>query len=279
MIELEEIQDLYYEEVGKTELLAKDEELELIKIIKDPHADPFLQDQCRDRFINANLRLVISIATRYQSDHLNLLDLIQEGNIGLLKALDKFEYERGFKFSTYATYWIRQEISRAVLEKDYLIRRPIHYHEKQKKIRSVMNKLSDTLGRFPTSQEISKETGLPIRTVNEILQFPVVHTIGMEGEIRKSEPFGDRVQDLIADDSPNPEIELENAESMILVDKALGCLPPRSREIVELYFGLCGNDKHTYQEIADRRDLSKERVRQILKKALHQMGSEIGFAR
>jgi RNA polymerase primary sigma factor len=256
--------DVYFKEVGETELLTKEEELELIKIIKDENADPEIQEMARERFINANLRLVISIATRYQSDHLNLLDLIQEGNIGLLKALDKFEYERGFKFSTYATYWIRQEISRSIMEKEHLIRKPVHIFDKRRRIKDSRAKFAEEHGRAPEFEEISEMTGISARTVKEISEIDFGLT-SLDRLIKDESE--DTFYSLIADEKTvNPEDTLLVQNEIEIVKILLDSLNEREREMVEYRFGFKDGNFYTFEKLGQMYGLSKERIRQIFKR-------------
>jgi RNA polymerase primary sigma factor len=268
--------DVYFKEVGETELLNKEEELELIKIIKDEDADPKVRDSARERFINANLRLVISIATRYQSDHLNLLDLIQEGNIGLLKALEKFEYERGFKFSTYATYWIRQEISRSIMEKDHLIRKPVHVFDKRRRIKDSTAKFVELNGRPPEYTEISEMTGISPRTVKEISEID----FGLTSLDRLIQDEGeDTFYSLIADDKTiNPEESFLVHNEIEVVREVLESLNDREREMVEYRFGFKDGNFYTFEKLGNMYGLSKERIRQIFKKIFSRVRNQTALA-
>jgi RNA polymerase sigma factor (sigma-70 family) len=228
-------------------------------------------DHARDALILANLRLVVHIAKKYLNHGISFMDLIQEGNIGLMKAVEKFEYERGNKFSTYAYWWIKQAIERAIADKARIIRIPVHVNEKIKKIARVARELGETLGRRPTPQEIAKKLRMPVAKVEEIL-----------GVVQEPQAL----EDLSADDDspgllrfvadPNAPSPLERTVDRELrekIESTLRVLNPREEEIIRLRFGIGRDMPYTLEEIGRVMGLSRERVRQIEATALKKIQS------
>jgi len=228
-------------------------------------------DHARDALILANLRLVVHIAKKYLNHGVSFMDLIQEGNIGLMKAVEKFEYERGNKFSTYAYWWIKQAIERAIADKARIIRIPVHVNEKIKKISRVARELSETLGRKPTPQEVSRKLRMPVAKVEEIL--------GVVQEPQALEDFssGDDSPGLlrfVADaNAPCPLERTVDRELKEKIEQTLKVLNPREEEIVRLRFGLGRDMPYTLEEIGRVMGLSRERVRQIEATALKKIQS------
>jgi len=264
----------YYDEIARTPLLETEEERELIKIIKNPDTPEGERSLARDRFINANLRLVISIASKMKTDSLTLLDMIQEGNLGLIRALEKFDYTRGFKFSTYATFWIRQAILRALAEKVSLIRRPVYLTERRKKVAQARAKFMDKHGRHPEPKELSEIIGISEKKLRELDSLDL-GLLSLDTLM-----IGDSDDDLysfIPDDNikrPDELYESKNLEDRL--NEILVGLPPRERELLELRFGLTeGADPHTLEEIGQILGLSKERVRQLLKGVLSKLREDL----
>ncbi len=218
-------------------------------------------DHARDALVLANLRLVVHIAKNYLNRGISFMDLIQEGNIGLMKAVEKFEYERGNKFSTYAYWWIRQACNRAITDKARTIRIPVHADEKIKRIARVSRDLDETLGRKPTAQEIAKKLRIPVAKVEEILN--VVHgSLALEDFGSDGESPG--LLGFVADpNAPSPLDRMVNGELTQKVEEALKVLGPRSAEIIRLRFGIGCDNPHTLEEIGRAMGLSRERVRQI----------------
>jgi RNA polymerase primary sigma factor len=266
----------YYDEIARTPLLERDEELELIRIIKNPDTDEDERTLARDRFINANLRLVISIASKMKTDSMTLLDMIQEGNLGLIRALEKFDYTRGYKFSTYATFWIRQAILRALAEKVSLIRRPVYLTERRKKVAQAKARFMDQHGRNPDAAELSKIMGISEKKLRE-LESLELGLLSLDTLM-----IGDSDDDLysfIPDNTATPPDELfENKHLRDQLMTIVESLPDRERELLELRFGLDENhDMHTLEEIGQMLGLSKERVRQLLKSLLKKLKEDFNL--
>ncbi len=219
------------------------------------------------QLMEANLRLVVSIAKRYRQSTLPLMDLIQEGNLGLIKAVDRFQDRRGFKFSTYATWWIRQAITRAIMDTGRTIRLPAHVVEMLNRIAAARRALLRSLGRDPTVQEIAAQTRIPVNKVVRALRAEVPLT-SLDSPVAEDARFGERVADTRA---VTPEAALLSQDAGRRITAALASLTPRERDVIELRFGLRNAHGQTLQEIADRFGVTKERVRQIEKRALERL--------
>jgi RNA polymerase primary sigma factor len=251
---------LFLNEAGRYKLLTAEEEVELAKRIErgDKHA--------KDLMINSNLRLVVSIAKRYQGHGLSLLDLIQEGIIGLIRAVEKFDYRRGFKFSTYATWWIRQAVQRGVANKSRTIRIPVHIVEREQKIARAERELVVKLGRQPTDQELARAAKLPVKQVLEVKQAARAVTsldrpIGDEG----SGSYGD----LFAAEQAGTEEEIEISLREETLRKAVADLPDREQKVLNLRYGMNGDrEPMSLEAIGKELGITRERVRQIEANAL-----------
>ena len=254
---------MYLKEIGKVDLLSAEEELDLAQKIESGDVE------ARKKLCEANLRLVVSIAKRYVNRGMSFLDLIQEGNLGLLKAVEKFDYTKGFKFSTYATWWIRQAITRAIADQARTIRIPVHMVETINKLKRVQRMLIQDLGRDPNSHEIAKEMGLPeekVRDIMKISQDPV----SLETPIGEEEDshLGDFIPD---DDAVAPE---EAASYMLLrtqLFEVLKTLTDREAKVLILRFGLEDGRPRTLEEVGDIFCVTRERIRQIEAKALRKL--------
>jgi RNA polymerase primary sigma factor len=254
---------LFLNEAGRWPLLTAEEEVELAKRIERGDME------AKERMINSNLRLVVSIAKRYQGHGLSLLDLIQEGIIGLIRAVEKFDWRRGFKFSTYATWWIRQAVQRGVANKSRTIRIPVHIAEREQRIGRAERELTPKLGRPPTEEEVAKHARLPLKQVREVRQAARAVT-------SLDRPIGDENQgalgDLFASEGAPPEEEVHVSLEQDMLRRALADLPERDQEVLKLRYGLNGDrDPASLESIGRQLGLTRERVRQIEANALEQL--------
>ena len=245
---------LFLREAGRHQLLTAAQEVELAKRIERGDG------AAKQRMIQSNLRLVVSIAKNYRNQGLPFLDLIQEGTLGLIRAVEKFDWRRGFKFSTYATWWIRQAVARALADKARTIRMPVHIVERLQKINRAERSLWTQLGREPTLDEIADEASLTPQQVVEV-------RAAARASASLDAPIGDAddavLGDFVAGDEPLPEETVETQLRRQALLRALGGLPEREREVVTLRYGIDGNEPRTLEEIGRRLGLTRERVRQI----------------
>src|SRR5687767_733871 len=256
---------LYLREIGKVPLLTADQEIYLAKRIERGDMS------AKTQMVEANLRLVVSIAKGYLGRGLSFLDLIQEGSLGLIRAVEKFDYRRGYKFSTYATWWIRQAVTRAIADKGRTIRIPVHMVEKLNKVVHVERQLVQELGREPSPEEIASELDCSAREVRDILRM-AQQPVSLEkpiGEEEESE-LGDFVEDEAAE-SPF-ELASENLRREN-VRRALEALPQREREVIEMRFGLTGARPYTLEEVGRAFNVTRERIRQIENHTLKKLES------
>lgn len=254
---------MYLKEIGKVPLLTAEEEIELAKRMEAGEEEP------KKRLAEANLRLVVSIAKRYVGRGMLFLDLIQEGNLGLIKAVEKFDYRKGFKFSTYATWWIRQAITRAIADQARTIRIPVHMVETINKLIRVSRQLLQELGREPTPEEIANEMGLSEEKVREIMKISQ-EPVSLETPIGEEEDshLGDFIPD---DDAPAPD---ESAAFTLLKEQlidVLDTLTPREEKVLRLRFGLDDGRARTLEEVGKEFNVTRERIRQIEAKALRKL--------
>ncbi len=260
---LEDHVRMYLKEIGKVPLLTAEEEVELA--IRIEHGD----EAAKDRLNEANLRLVVSIAKRYVGKGMQFLDLIQEGNLGLLKAVEKFDYRKGYKFSTYATWWIRQAITRAIADQARTIRIPVHMVETIHKLGRVSRQLSQELGKDPTPEQIAVEMNMPVDKVREIMKISQ-DPVSLETPVGEEEDshIGDFIPD---DDAPAPS---ESAAAILLREQlmeVLETLTPREQKVLRLRFGLDDGCQRTLEEVGKEFSVTRERIRQIEAKALRKL--------
>jgi RNA polymerase primary sigma factor len=253
---------LFLREAGRHPLLTAAQEVELSKRIErgDMHA--------KQRMIQSNLRLVVSIAKNYRNQGLPFLDLIQEGTLGLIRAVEKFDWRRGYKFSTYATWWIRQAVARALADKARTIRMPVHIVERLQKLNKAERMLWTQLGREPTLEEIAEEASLPIEQAQEVKAAAHAST-------SLDQPVGDQEDavfgDFVAGDGPTPDEQVEVLLRSQALARALAALSDRERNVLILRYGLDNSEPKTLEEIGRRLDLTRERVRQIEGQALKRL--------
>ncbi|BCJ93349.1 RNA polymerase sigma factor SigA [Anaerocolumna cellulosilytica] len=254
---------MYLKEIGKVPLLSADEEIELARRMKVGDAE------AKKRLAEANLRLVVSIAKRYVGRGMMFLDLIQEGNLGLIKAVEKFDYTKGFKFSTYATWWIRQAITRAIADQARTIRIPVHMVETINKLIRVQRQLLQELGREPSPEEVAAEMNVPVERVREIQKISQ-EPVSLETPIGEEEDshLGDFIQD------DNVPVPAEAAAFTLLKEQlidVLGTLTDREQKVLRLRFGLDDGRARTLEEVGKEFNVTRERIRQIEAKALRKL--------
>lgn len=262
-VNIEDPVRMYLKEIGKVPLLTAEEEVELAKRMEQ--GDEF----AKKRLAEANLRLVVSIAKRYVGRGMLFLDLIQEGNLGLIKAVEKFDFRKGFKFSTYATWWIRQAITRAIADQARTIRIPVHMVETINKLTRVQRQLLQELGREPTPEEISEVMGIPVERVREIQKISQ-EPVSLETPIGEEEDshLGDFIQD------DNVPVPAEAAAFTLLKEQlvdVLGTLTDREQKVLRLRFGLDDGRARTLEEVGKEFNVTRERIRQIEAKALRKL--------
>ena len=254
---------MYLKEIGKVPLLTAEQEIELAKRMEEG------DEEAKKKLAEANLRLVVSIAKRYVGRGMLFLDLIQEGNLGLIKAVEKFDYRKGYKFSTYATWWIRQAITRAIADQARTIRIPVHMVETINKLIRVSRQLLQELGREPTSEEIAEEMNMPVERVREILKISQ-EPVSLETPIGEEEDshLGDFIQD------ENVPVPADAAAFTLLKEQlveVLGTLTEREQKVLRLRFGLDDGRARTLEEVGKEFDVTRERIRQIEAKALRKL--------
>ena len=262
-ISIEDPVRMYLKEIGKVPLLSAEEEIELAKRMAEGDED------AKKRLAEANLRLVVSIAKRYVGRGMLFLDLIQEGNLGLIKAVEKFDYQKGFKFSTYATWWIRQAITRAIADQARTIRIPVHMVETINKLIRVSRQLLQELGREPLPEEIAEELDMPVERVREILKISQ-EPVSLETPIGEEEDshLGDFIQD------DNVPVPAEAAAATLLKEQlgeVLDTLTDREQKVLRLRFGMNDGRARTLEEVGKEFDVTRERIRQIEAKALRKL--------
>jgi RNA polymerase primary sigma factor len=254
---------MYLKEIGKVPLLTVEEEIELAKGMEKG------DDECKRKLAEANLRLVVSIAKRYVGRGLQFLDLIQEGNLGLIKAVDKFDYTKGYKFSTYATWWIRQAITRSIADQARTIRIPVHMVETINKYTRVSRQLVHELGRDPSPEEIAKEMNMSVDKVREIMKIN-------QDPVSLETPIGEEEDSHLGDFIPDEEaLAPADAAAFTLLKEqlmaVLDTLTPREKKVLKLRFGLDDGRARTLEEVGKEFNVTRERIRQIEAKALRKL--------
>ena len=275
-VSIEDPVRMYLKEIGKVPLLSAEEEIDLAKRmadgdeeIKNLQKDLDAGDEAKKRLAEANLRLVVSIAKRYVGRGMLFLDLIQEGNLGLIKAVEKFDYRKGYKFSTYATWWIRQAITRAIADQARTIRIPVHMVETINKLIRVSRQLLQELGREPSPEEIAAEMNMPVERVREILKISQ-EPVSLETPIGEEEDshLGDFIQD---DNVPVPADAAAFTLLKEQLEEVLGTLTEREQKVLTLRFGLEDGRARTLEEVGKEFNVTRERIRQIEAKALRKL--------
>ncbi len=266
-IAIEDSIKMYLKEIGKIPLLSVDEEMNLAKKICDP--DEAVRKEARKQMAESNLRLVVSIAKRYMGRGMQFLDLIQEGNLGLLRAVEKFDYQKGFKFSTYATWWIRQAITRSIADQARTIRIPVHMVETINRLIKIQRKLVQEFGREPRPDEVAKVMGIPVSKVREIMSF-ALEPVSMETPIGDEDDshLGDFLQD------SNAKVPVNFAMDVLLHDQlmeVIKSLTEREQKVILLRFGLEDGKPRTLEEVGKVFGITRERIRQIEAKSLRKL--------
>ena len=254
---------MYLKEIGKVPLLGAEEEKELARRMADG------DENAKNKLVEANLRLVVSIAKRYVGKGMFFLDLIQEGNLGLVKAVEKFDYQKGYKFSTYATWWIRQAITRAIADQARTIRIPVHMVETIHKVSRYSRQMLQELGREATADEIGEKMGMSAEKVREIMKI-AQDPVSLETPIGEEEDshLGDFIPD---DDTPAPADAASAAILREVIERELHTLTPREEHVIKLRFGLYDGRTRTLEEVGKEFDITRERIRQIEAKALRKL--------
>ena len=257
---------MYLKEIGRVPLLTLEEELELAQQMSEGGDRA---EEAKSKLVEANLRLVVSIAKRYVGKGMFFLDLIQEGNLGLMKAVKKFDHTKGYKFSTYATWWIRQSITRAIADQARTIRIPVHMVETIHKVSRYSRQMMQELGREATAEEIGEKMGMQADKVREIMRFSQ-DPVSLETPIGEEEDshLGDFIPD---DDTPAPPDSASSAILREVIEKELGTLTPREAHVIRLRFGLYDGRCRTLEEVGKEFDITRERIRQIEAKALRKL--------
>ena len=261
---------MYLKDIGKIPLLTPERERQLSEIITDENASPERKKAAKDEIVESNLRLVVSIAKRYVGRGMFFLDLIQEGNLGLMKAVDKFDYSKGYKFSTYATWWIRQAITRAIADQARTIRIPVHMVETIHRVSKYSRQMLQELGRDATPEEIAEKmenmTADKVREIMKIAQDPV----SLETPIGEEEDshLGDFIPD---NDTPSPYEAVANTRKREVIESELHTLTPREEHVIKLRYGFYDGRGRTLEEVGKEFNITRERIRQIEAKALRKL--------
>lgn len=255
---------IYLQQIGRVPLLSGEQEIDLAKRIAEGDED------AKRKLIRANLRLVVSIAKKYIGRGLSFLDLIQEGNMGLIRAAEKFDYKRGFKFSTYATWWIQQSITRGIADKSRTIRLPVHMIETIGKLKKVTRDLSTELGRNPTKEELATRMGISLAKLRLVLKA-TQSTISLETPLNTKDENSVLGDFLVDESTESPDSRVSQESLTEELEKILDTLRPRERDVLRLRFGLNDGNKRTLEEIGQLFGVSRERVRQIETRALNKL--------
>lgn len=257
---------IYLQQIGKIPLLKGDKEIEIAKRIKENN-----DEKAKQILVNSNLCLVVSIAKKYIGRGLSFLDLIQEGNLGLIKAAERFDYTKGYKFSTYATWWIQQAITRAIADKSRLIRLPVHMIETLNKIRKTSTDLSVELGRMPTKDEIAYRLGITVSKLGQLIS-QAQETVSIETPTNQKEESSILGDFIVDEESISPDVKVTQENMFGDIRKILNQLSPKERDVLIMRYGLNEDgQKKTLEEIGNRYGVSRERIRQIENRAISKL--------
>ena len=256
--------DKYLQEIGKVDLITAEEEVELAQKIRAG------DENALDKLTKANLRFVVSVAKQYQNQGLTLPDLINEGNLGLIKAARRFDETRGFKFISYAVWWIRQSILQALAEQSRIVRLPLNKIGSINKINRAFSDLEQKYGRPPTPEEIAESLDITIEEVKQSIKNNGRH-LSMDAPLKDSEDSNNMYEVMSSDSSPKPDKQLMNESLRREIERSLSTLTPREADVIRLYFGLSGKHPMTLEEIGEKFDLTRERVRQIKEKSIRRL--------
>ncbi len=275
----------YLKEIGRIPLLTEEEEEKLANQVQamlllldkedlTPEEEKIIRQgqRAKRKMVQANLRLVVSIAKKYQNRGLTLLDLIQEGSIGLMKGVEKFDPSKGYKFSTYSYWWIRQAMTRAIANQARTIRLPLHITQDLNKIKKVTRQLCQTLGRKPTDKEIAEELNIEVKKLNSLVRSAIItkpKSLNITIDENKTE-----LEQVLADDSASPSDFIAKQEMRSQIQNLLHTLSPKQRDVITLRYGLNGGKTMTYEQIGNHCGISRERVRQIKNKAMKLLQQE-----
>lgn len=257
--------DKYLQEIGKVELITAEEEVELARRIKKG------DQQALEKLTKANLRFVVSVSKQYQNQGLTLPDLINEGNLGLIKAAQRFDETRGFKFISYAVWWIRQSILQALAEQSRIVRLPLNKIGSINKVNKAYSELEQQLERPPTPEELATHLEMTVEEVKQSLKNAGRH-VSMDAPLKDGDDSSSTMYDVLSSsESPSPETELIHDSLRKEIERSLSTLTSREADVVRLYFGLSGQHPMTLEEIGEKFDLTRERVRQIKEKAIRRL--------
>lgn len=255
---------IYLQQIGRIKLLNAEQELDVARRIAEG------DERAKDQLVNANLRLVVSIAKKYIGRGLSFLDLIQEGNLGLIRAAEKFDYKRGFKFSTYATWWIQQSITRGIADKSRTIRLPVHMIETIGRVKKATRDLSHELGRTPRREELAARLDISLSKLRLVIKA-TQDTISLETPVNTKDETSKLSDFLIDENHEAPDVRVAQDNLTSEVEKVLSSLRPRERDVLKLRFGLMDGNKRTLEEIGQLFGVSRERVRQIETRAINKL--------
>lgn len=265
----DDILQMYLKDIGKTKLLKREEEIQIGKDIQEGDKTKALK--AKKKLIQANLRLVVSIAKKYVGQGVLFMDLVQEGSLGLIKAANKFDYSKGFKFSTYATWWIRQTIVRAIANNSKTIRIPVHMIDKIRIVKKAIFTLGYELGREPTIDEIAQKTKFPIKQIEMAIKTIKLEPISLDTPVAENLSIEDYISD---DNYLSPEMKTQDVLLKKDIEKLLKDLTPKERKIIINRFGINGEDPKTLEQLGKNMGFSKERIRQIECIALRKLRSK-----